>query len=372
MKLTIEKSTLLKALGHVQTVVERRTVTPILANVLLEGTDGKLKLTATDLDISIQEETSAKVQQKGSATVSAHTFYDIVRKLPDGSDVELSHDASSGQFQLLAGRSNFTLPSLPAEDFSNIKTSDFPHSFVVTSEELRHLLASTRFAMSTEEARYYLNGIYLHTKKVDNDIFLRTVATDGHRLAMSEIPEPDGADGMPDVIIPRKTIAEATKVLENMEGNVKVSLSHTQIAFNLGAVQITSRLIDGSFPDYEKVIPYDNQSVLTISRKSFAEAVDRIATISSDKTRSIKITIESNKVQVSVSNSDQGSGAEEIEATYDGKRLSIGFNARYVLDICQQVESDTLKFLLADETAPAIIRGLEDEGSLYVLMPMRV
>lgn len=372
MKLTIEKSTLLKALAHVQTVVERRTVTPILANVLLEATDGKLKLTATDLDISIQEEVPAKIQQKGNTTVSAHTFYDIARKLPDGAEVELSHDQSSGKFHIAAGRTNFDLPSLPAEDFSNIKTSDFPHNFIITCEELRHLLTSTRFAMSTEEARYYLNGIYLHVKKVDSETFLRTVATDGHRLALSEIPEPDGADGMPDVIIPRKTIAEAVKLLEDIEGSVKVSLSHTQIAFNLGSVQITSRLIDGSFPDYEKVIPYDNQSVLTISRKSFAEAVDRIATISSDKTRSVKITIESNKVQVSVSNSDQGSGAEEIEATYGGKRMNIGFNARYVLDICQQIESDTLKFLLADETAPAIIRGLEDEGSLYVLMPMRV
>lgn len=372
MKLSIDRSSLLKALSHAQTVVERRAVTPILSNVLLEGDGSQLKISATDLDLSLVETVPAKIEEPGATTVSAHMFHDIVRKLPEGSEIELQEKPDSGMVNLKCGKTKFSLPSLNAKDFTNIKTDGLPHSFTVASSALNHLIGSTRFAMSTEESRYYLNGIYFHTKEVEGNQLLRAVATDGHRLALAEVDQPQGAHGMPDVIIPRKTIAEISKLLDEEDGDVKVSLSHTQITFNFGAALIASRLIDGSFPDYEKVIPQNNESSLTLSRKQFADAVDRISTISLEKTRAVKMGVEPKSVTISASSNNQGSGTEELEATYDGKRINTGFNARYLLDITQQVKGETIEFKLSDENAPAIIKGLEESDVLYILMPMRV
>jgi DNA polymerase-3 subunit beta len=217
-----------------------------------------------------------------------------------------------------------------------------------------------------------LNGIYLHTKERDQRPLLCAVATDGHRLALAEIDQPQGAHGMPDVIIPKKTIGEISKLLDETEGDVEISLSHTQITFNFGNALVASRLIDGSFPEYEKVIPQNNNSSLTVSRKQFLEAVDRISTISLDKTRSVKMSVDPKHITISASTNNQGSGTEELEATYDGQRLSAGFNARYLLDIAQQIKSETMEFKLSDENAPAIIKGADEHDVMYILMPMRV
>ena len=371
MKLSIDRSVLLKALSHTQTVVERRAVTPILANVLLEADGSNLKISATDLDLSIVETIPANISEQGATTVSAHMFYDIVRKLPDGSEVELNEKPDTNLVSLKCGKIKFSLPSLNAKDFTNIKTDGLPHSFTMACGDLLHLIGSTRFAMSTEESRYYLNGIYFHTKDGDSPL-LRTVATDGHRLALAEVDQPKGANGMPDVIIPRKTIAEVCKLLEEEEGDVKISLSHTQITFNFGGALVASRLIDGSFPDYEKVIPQNNNASLTVSRKQFSEAVDRMAIISLEKTRAIKVSVNPKSINISASTNNQGSGTDEIEATYDGKPLNTGFNARYLLDITQQIKSETIEFKLSDENAPAILKGMDETDVLYILMPMRV
>jgi len=372
MKLSIDRSVLLKALSHTQTVVERRAVSPILSNVLLEAEGNHLKISATDLDISIIETIPAIVSESGTTTVSAHMFYDIVRKLPEGSEIELSEKSESHLISLKCGKTKFSLSTLNAKDFTTIKTSGLPHSFVIPTAMLSHLIASTRFSMSTEETRYYLNGIYLHTKERDQRPLLCAVATDGHRLALAEIDQPQGAHGMPDVIIPKKTIGEISKLLDETEGDVEISLSHTQITFNFGNALVASRLIDGSFPEYEKVIPQNNNSSLTVSRKQFLEAVDRISTISLDKTRSVKMSVDPKHITISASTNNQGSGTEELEATYDGQRLSAGFNARYLLDIAQQIKSETMEFKLSDENAPAIIKGADEHDVMYILMPMRV
>jgi DNA polymerase-3 subunit beta len=372
MKLSIDRSVLLKALSHTQTVVERKAVSPILSNVLLEAEGNHLKISATDLDISIIENIPAVVMESGSTTVSAHMFYDIVRKLPEGSEIELSEKPESNLISLKCGKTKFSLSTLNAKDFTNIKTTGLPHSFVLPASVLSHLIASTRFSMSTEETRYYLNGIYLHTKETDQRPLLCTVATDGHRLALAETDQPQGAHGMPNVIIPKKTIAEISKLLDEAEGDVEISLSHTQITFNFGSALIASRLIDGSFPDYEKIIPQNNNSSLTVSRKQFLEAVDRISTISLDKTRSVKMNVEHKHITISASTNNQGSGTEELEATYDGQRFSAGFNARYFLDIAQQIKSETIAFKISDENAPAIMKGVGEDDVLYILMPMRV
>jgi len=353
MKILVDRSFLLKALSHAQGVVERRTTSPILSNVLLSAEEGKLTLTATDLDVSIVETMPASVESAGTTTVAAQTLYDIVRKFSDGTEIELAEKPENNQLVIRCGRSRFNLPTLAAED-------------------LKHLIDSTRFAISTEETRYYLNGIYLHTRTHNNDLVLRAVSTDGHRLAMADIPEPEGAAGIPDVIVPRKTVLELGKLIEGVESNVTVSLSLTQIMFSVGRVLLVSRLIDGTFPDYEKVIPSENQHLLTLDRKKFAEAVDRVATVSNEKSRGVKLTIEPKKVIISVSSLDQGMGTEEIEGSYDGKRLIMGFNARYLLDIAQQISNESLSFYLSDESAPAVIKGGIDHRVLYVLMPMRL
>ena len=372
MKLLVDRSFLLKALGHVQGIVERRTTSPILSNVLLTAQDGHLILTATDLDVSVVETMPARVEIQGATTVAASTLYDIVRKFPDGAEIECTEKLENNHLVIRCGRSRFNLPTLPAKDFSTLKTTDLPHQFVLPAADLKYLIDSTRFAISTEETRYYLNGIYLHSRTHDNDLVLRAVSTDGHRLAMADIQEPKGAAGIPDVIIPRKTVLELGKLLERVDSYVTVSLSLTQIMFSIGRTLLVSRLIDGTFPDYEKVIPSENQNLLTVDCKKFAEAVDRVATVSNEKARGVKLTIEPQKIIISVSSLDQGMGVEEIEASYNGKRLVMGFNARYLLDITQQITGDTLSFYLSDENSPAIIKGGTAQRILYVLMPMRL
>ena len=277
MKATIERATLLKSLGHVQSVVERRNTIPILSNVLMEAReDGSLRLMATDLDLQVDETVHANVSQPGATTVSAHTFFDIVRKLPEGSQVELS--AAEGKMQVVAGRARFNLSTLPRDDFPVIAEGELPTRFELPAATLRQVIEKTRFAISSEETRYYLMGIFLHV--VDDQ--MRAAATDGHRLARVTIARPDGAEGMPDVIVPRKAVAELYRLLEELEGTVEVSLSPTKIRFGLGSAILTSKLIDGTFPDYNRVIPTANDKLLKLDPKSFSAGVDRVSTIASE------------------------------------------------------------------------------------------
>jgi len=373
MKVTIERAALLKSLGHVQSVVERRNTIPILANVLLEARDGALGLSATDMDITIVESQAAEVVTPGATTAPAHTFYEIVRKLPDGAQVELSVEAEGGQMRLKAGRSSFALATLPKEDFPSGEGEDLPQRFTLHGEELRNLIDRTRFAISTEETRYYLNGIYLHATRDQTPACLRAVATDGHRLARFEVDLPDGAAGMPGVIVPRKAVNELRKLIDELESGVEVSLSQTRIrfAFN-GTTVLTSKLIDGTFPDYERVIPAGNDKHMQVACRDFAKAVDRVATISSEKSRAIKLSLDDGVLTLSATSPDQGSASESLDASYDGTPLDIGFNARYVLDIAERIEGAEARFSFADSASPTIVRDTTDSSALYVLMPMRV
>ena len=371
MKLTIERAALLRALNHVQSVVERRNTIPILANVLVEARDGMLSLNATDMDISIVERTPAEVAQPGSITAPAHTLYDIVRKLPDGAQVDLDATGGGDRLILSSGRSRFTLQTLPTEDFPVMAGGDMPHSFDLDAGALRTLIDRTRFAISTEETRYYLNGIYLHSV-TEGTPALRAVATDGHRLARVEIDLPEGAAGIPGVIVPRKTVAELRKLIEETDGTVTVTLSETKIRFAFDEAVLISKLIDGTFPDYERVIPTGNDKVLSVDRVSFAQAVDRVATIATEKLRAVKLSIDVGQLTLSASSQENGTAVEELPVSYDRDSIEIGFNARYLLDIADQIESTQAEFILADSASPTIVRDAEDPGALYVLMPMRV
>jgi DNA polymerase III subunit beta len=372
MKVTVERSQLLKALGHVHRVVERRNTIPILSNVLMSAGVMGLKLKATDLDIEVVETVPAEVGVQGAITVPAHVIYDIVRKLPDGSQVSLETTGETGQMVLRSGRSRFTLQTLPETDFPDITAGEMPHVFTLASGDFKRLIDKTQFAVSTEETRYYLNGIYFHTLEVEGNALLRAVATDGHRLARVETPAPAGSAGMPGVIVPRKAVAEIQKLLEGGDAEVEVQLSATKIKVSIGDVVLTSKLIDGTFPDYGRVIPSGNDKRLTVNRAEFAVSVDRVSTISSERGRAVKLSMADGRMTLAVTNPDSGSATEEIEVDYDASPLDIGFNARYLLDITAQLDSDTALFKLADPGSPTVIQDREGASALYVLMPMRV
>jgi DNA polymerase III subunit beta len=380
MKLTIERGALLKALGHVQSVVERRNTIPILSNVLLRADSGAgagvLALSATDMDLEIVERVPSRIERPGRTTAPAHTLYDIVRKLREGAQIEIEASGERSAMVLRSGRSTFTLACLPPEDYPVMASGDLAYNFTLTAAELRSLVDRTRFAISTEETRYYLNGIYLHTTKNDEVPVIRAVATDGHRLARVEMVMPEGAAGMPGIIVPRKTVIELRKLVDESEDEIQVSLSETKIRFATGEAALTSKLIDGTFPDYDRVIPSNNDKILEVKCKEFAEAVDRVSTISTEKSRAVKLAIvpgaNGGSLAVSATSPENGTAVEEIDATYLAEPIEIGFNSRYLLDITAQIGGEGAQFAISDSASPTIVRDRADPSALYVLMPMRV
>ncbi|AZO64592.1 MAG: DNA polymerase III subunit beta [Mesorhizobium sp.] len=372
MRVILERSNLLKSLNHVHRVVERRNTIPILSNVLLSAEGATLEMKATDLDLEVTEATPAKVERGGATTVPAHLLYDIVRKLADGAEVMLKTDEDGNAMTVTSGRSSFRLQCLPQSDFPELSAGSFSHIFRLDSVALRGLIEKTQFAISTEETRYYLNGIYLHTHDTDGKLKLRSVATDGHRLARAEIDAPAGSEGMPGIIIPRKTVSELQKLVDDPDIAVTTELSDTKIRFTIGSVVLTSKLIDGTFPDYQRVIPTGNDKKLIIDRQSFAAAVDRVSTISSERGRAVKLSIGEGQVTLAVNNPDSGSATEELAADYSSDAIEIGFNAKYLLDVAAQLTGTEAKFMLADAGSPTLIHDMADETTLYVLMPMRV
>ncbi|MEZ5953261.1 MAG: DNA polymerase III subunit beta [Hyphomonas sp.] len=373
MKLTIERGDLLNALSHVQNVVERRNTIPILSNVLLQAKKGELRLTATDLDIEAVDSAAAKVSREGAVTAPAGTLFDVVRKLPAGAEVELELQPENQRLSITAGRSHFELPTLPASDFQTMAVDDGATSFTLDAKDFARLIDKTRFAISTEETRYYLNGVYLHgTTNDDGKPVLRAVATDGHRLALAEVKAPKGAEDLPGVIVPRKAVGEARRLVDGLDGPVDVEVSDTKIVVRAGRATLTSKLIDGSFPDYGRVIPKGNDKKLTIDNKAFEAAVDRVATVSAERSRSVKLSLGEGKLTLAVNHAETGVGNEELEAEYGADPMEIGFNAKYLLDIAAQIEAPDAEFMFNDPASPALVLDPSDDSARYVLMPLRV
>lgn len=369
----IDRTILAKALTHVQSVVEKRTTIPILSHIKLEAENDVLRLTATDMDIAIVEEVEAKVTTKGALTVPAHMLYDIVRKLPDGAVINLDGEAGSlGKLFIKAANCNFTLPCLEAKDFPSMDKGELTSHFTLSAKDCITLVEKPRFAISTEETRYYLNGIYLHTVEEEGQKLLRTVATDGHRLARVQVPAPKGAEDIPSVIVPRKTVLELKKLIEQGVEDINVSLSKNKIRFVCRNAVLLSKLIDGTYPDYEKVIPQGNDKLLEIEVETLREAVDRVSIVASDKLRAIKFTLEPNSLTLSADGSDTGAASEVIEVDYNQEVIEIGFNSRYLLEMLSQIDGSVVQVKLANNVAPAIVRDTGDAASLYVIMPMRV
>jgi DNA polymerase-3 subunit beta len=372
MKVTLERNNLLKSLGHVHRVVERRNTYPILANVLLKASDGRVDLRATDLDIEVTENVPAMVGTAGTTTVPAHTLYEIVRKLSDGAEVRLE-TTGGDQMTLSSGRSRFNLACLSPDSFPDLKSGTFSHTFSMPAATLRELIERTQFAISNEETRYYLNGIYLHTLESGGATVLRAVATDGHRMARAETAAPDGAKGMPGIIVPKKTVGEVQKLLEGAEGDVGVEISDTKIRFTLAGVVLLSKLIEGTFPDYDRVTPKNNDKQMNVDRASFATAVDRVSTIASERGgKAVKLSMKEGNLELSVTNPDHGTATEEIAVEFEPESFEIGFNARYLLDIIGQIRSDNAVFQFHDAGSPTLVKEDGEAKALYVLMPMRV
>lgn len=372
MKVTLERNNLLKSLGHVHRVVERRNTYPILANVLISANEDGVDLRATDLDIEVTEHIGAMVSEAGATTVPAHTFYEIIRKLADGAEVKLETDDNE-QLIISSSRSNFTLACLSADGFPDLKSESFENNFSIDAKTLSELIERTQFAISNEETRYYLNGIYMHTINIDGEEFLRAVATDGHRMARAQVVAPDGASGMAGIIIPRKTISEVQKLLDGSDSEVQIELSATKIRFSIDSVILLSKLIEGTFPDYERVTPKDNDKKMLVNRTDFANAVDRVSTIASERGgKAVKLIANNNQLELIVTNPDHGTANEQLSIEFDESDFEIGFNARYLLDIVTQIRSDNIIFMFNNSGSPSLLLEEENDSALYVLMPMRV
>ncbi|WP_430449968.1 DNA polymerase III subunit beta [Rhodophyticola sp.] len=372
MKISIERATLLSAVSQAQSVVERRNTIPILANVLIEAEGDTVSFRATDLDIEVVDKINAQVERAGATTVNAVTLHEIVRKLPDGALVRLTDDGASGRLSVEAGRSNFSLATLPKEDFPVMTSSEYSANFSAPAPVLRRLFDKSKFAISTEETRYYLNGVYFHVADGDTGKVLRAVATDGHRLARVDAALPDGAETLPGVIVPRKTVGELRKLLEDDEAEIAVSVSETKIRFATPEITLTSKVIDGTFPDYSRVIPTGNTRKMEVDAKDFAKAVDRVATVSSERSRAVKLQLDEDRLVLSVNAPDSGNAEEELAVAYADERLEIGFNAKYLLEIASQVDRENAVFLFNSAGDPALMQEGGDSSAVYVVMPMRV
>lgn len=372
MKFSIERAALLKAVSQAQSVVERRNTIPILANVLMEAGDAEVSFRATDLDIEVVDKTAAHVERAGATTVSAVILNEIVRKLPDGSLVQLAEEPATGRLTVSAGRSHFSLATLPKEDFPVMASSEYASNFSCKAPVLRRLFDKSKFAISTEETRYYLNGVYMHVAQSEGGNVLRCVATDGHRLARVDAPLPNGAETMPGVIVPRKTVGEMRKLLDDDEATIAVSVSETKVRFATPEITLTSKVIDGTFPDYTRVIPTGNTRKLEVDAAEFASAVDRVATVSSERSRAVKLQLDDDRLILSVNAPDSGAAEEELAVAYADERLEIGFNAKYLLEIASQVDRENAVFLFNSSGDPTLMREGNDTSAVYVVMPMRV
>lgn len=372
MKISIERAALLKAVAQAQSVVERRNTIPILANVLIEAEGNTVSFRATDLDIEVVDKASAQVERAGATTVSAVMLHEIVRKLPDGALINLADDPATGRLSVMAGRSSFNLATLPKEDFPIMASSEYSANFSAPAGVMRRLFDKSKFAISTEETRYYLNGVYMHVATGEDGPVLRCVATDGHRLARIDAPLPDGAQGMPGVIVPRKTVNELRKLLDDDDTQIAVSVSETKVRFATPLITLTSKVIDGTFPDYTRVIPQGNTRRLEVDAAEFAKAVDRVATVSSERSRAVKLSLDEDRLILSVNAPDAGAAEEELAVAYSDERLEIGFNAKYLLEIASQVDRENAVFLFNSSGDPTLMREGNDTSAVYVVMPMRV
>ncbi|MFZ2587485.1 MAG: DNA polymerase III subunit beta [Alphaproteobacteria bacterium] len=371
MKLSISRETLFRALRHMSAVVEKRTSIAILGNVRLKAADNKLETTATDNDLAVQGVAEAFVDEAGVTTVSAAKLFEIVSKIPEGVMVAMDLADGGSRLAISAGKAKFSLATLGAEAFPDMTKVDGGVSFDMHSADVKKMLDKVQFAASSDETRAYLTGVYWHVVEVEGAHVLRTVATDGHRLAKADMACPEGAEEMAGVILPRKCVAELRKLADEAK-TVHMVVNEKKIQAMAGDITLTSKVIDANYPDYERVIPKGNDSRMTVSRKSLLQAVDRVSILSHEKTRSVRFAVDGGTVTLTANNPDQENAREEVKVEYAGSPLEVGFNSRYLTDIGGQVVADDMAFCFKDSASPVLVRDPSDDATMFVVMPMRV
>ena len=367
MEFSVFRQVLIRALGHMQSIVEKRATLPILMNVKLEVAD------ATNVDLELVEHVAADITLGGKTTVPVQMLYDIVRKLPD--DAEISFKQSGDQLVVSSGRAVFRLPTLPAENFPAMAGSNLTTKFQMTTGDLAHLINQTKFAIPTDDVRYHLGGIYFHISDEGKEKMLTAVATDAQRMALCAMPAPAGSVEMPSVILPRRVIGELSKLLEDATvDDVMVELSDTKARFVIGAATLTSKLVDAQYPNYRVVIPKGNDKIAILDRKQFLNAVDLVSVASVDKTKSVQLTFSMNKLVVNASSPDAGTATQELDIEYNGdSSFTVVFNVKFLMDVASQVEGEKFQMEMQDPLSPTIIKSTDkNTDALFVLMPMRM
>ncbi len=369
MKFSINQQDLQKSLNHCQGVIEKRSTLPILSNILLEVGNSKLKITATDLDlIFINEINDIEIHEDGKTTTTSSYLYDIIRKFSSGKKINFSF-SSENKIEIESEKSIFHLNCISPSEFP-ITDEDFnENQFLIKSKTLLKLLNKCKFSVSNDETRHYLSGIYFHQTQNDEKNFLTAASTDSHRMSISKIKLNDKINFEP-IILPKKTIFQLCSILEDFEGDVKISNIKSKIKFEMNNSILISKLIDGKFPNYVQVIPKNNQKKLEIDLKSFLNAVDRVASVSPDKKDGVKFNLSKDKLDLSVNNTNSGDGKETLNVKFDHE-LDISFNSRYLIDIASQLDGEKIEIFLNDTGSPALIKDPSDFDSIYIVMPMK-
>tara|TARA_A100001015_G_scaffold253653_1_gene293983 strand:+ start:3691 stop:4797 length:1107 start_codon:yes stop_codon:yes gene_type:complete len=367
MEFTVSKMMLFNALSHFQSVVEKRNTIPILSNVKVKTHSNKIEITATDLALEITEVIDAKVIQEGELTVPSQMFFDIIRKAPEKCIIEIKQDLDLGQMFIFFGDSKFSLSYLPTSDFPQMENESLENIISISSQDFSYLIDDTKFSMGLDESRQYLNGIYFH----QTEGFLTCVATDGHRLSRCQIIKDADLKNFDGIIIPKKTVYEISKILEGSDEILEVSFSKTKIQLKIDKIKITSKLLSANFPDYESVIPKDNNLIMITDCIAFAETIDRVSTVSAEKFRTVKLDISEDKCVVSSFGQEKSAGTEQIKVKYSGPSININFNAKYILDVLNIFKSGEISFTFSESTAPTTLKSTKKKNSLYLIMQMR-
>lgn len=368
MQFEVSKPVLLKAIASVNGAVEKKNTIPVLQNIKIEVVDNRINMAATDMDILVTTAFEADVRTAGTTTVPAQMFFDIVRKIPDLSNIMILQDTPT-ILQIKSGKSKYNLPCIEAGEFPNLSEGELDKEVEIESDKLAKMIDKTRFAISSDETRYYLNGLFLQSFKNEGGYELRCVATDGHRLALSYAAS-DDLNVEFGVILPKKSVAEIRRIIDGKE-KIKISVSRVKIKIVAGNATIVSKLIDGEFPDYDKVLPKNNGQLAVIDKKAFFDCVDRVSTVATDKHRSVKLTVENGKMNLQVSTSDGSFAYEEFDVGYTGEKIETGFNSRYLLDVIGQIDKEELWMKFKDGASPALLEA-KDMHSTFVIMPVRV
>lgn len=369
MDFRVSREAFLRVLTHVSSIVDSRSTIPILSNIYLKCDNNQIEIRSTDLDISIREFVSADSTKNGEATVSSRILTDIIRKTKKNSIVKCKLEGN--RLIINSDNSVFELNALTADEFPKFVPLDPSNAFEITIQQMKRIFNKTKFAISAEETRYYLNGIYFHTINNGTKTTLRCVATDGHRLAKTEL-DLNSTFTIPGIILPRKFILQLDRILGDFEGKVKMICTDTQVSLEADNFIIISKLIDGTFPDYEKVIPVSNDKLLQVEAEPFFNAVDRVSTVNQDKTPTVKLHFENNNVKIMATSTDSNKGDEEVAANYTADSLEILFNSKYILDLQDVIEGETMILELLNQSSPVIVKDTKDTSSLYILMPMRI